>query len=165
VRRRLTLQTGQCLDASVLPDSPPLAVVRPPARRGFTWRRRGGLCGGTGVDRIHPRGSGSGVAGESLTGPSCWDMFCHLRRVTLHRGPRDVNRVQKRCDRLAQRWTDCSPFGSLVWPRPGDAGDSTTMGGVIATKCVGESLFAAAVPARDHSNSGWRGGQHGLVSW
>jgi FAD/FMN-containing dehydrogenase/Fe-S oxidoreductase len=94
---------------------------------------------------IHPRGSGSGVAGESLGPGIVLDMSCHLRRVTMHE---DGTRV------TVQSGATLSSVNRLLahsghWYGPDPATRAiTTMGGVIATNASG-SHYLRSGSARD----------------
>ncbi len=120
----------------------PLAVVRPRSAADISatviYARDHGLT-------IHPRGSGSGVAGESLGPGIVLDMSCHLRRVSLQEdGTRitvqggatlaSVNRLLAH----AGRWYGPDPATRAI----------NTMGGVIATNASG-SHYLRSGSARD----------------
>ncbi|WP_146392616.1 FAD-binding and (Fe-S)-binding domain-containing protein [Allorhodopirellula solitaria] len=128
-------------DASIYQVSP-LCVVRPRSAADISatviYARDHGLT-------IHPRGSGSGVAGESLGPGIVLDMSCHLRRVALQE---DATRITVQSgatlasvNRLlahAGRWYGPDPATRAI----------NTMGGVIATNASG-SHFLRSGSARD----------------
>ncbi len=120
----------------------PLGVVRPRSAADISatviYARDHGLT-------IYPRGSGSGVAGESLGPGIVLDMSCHLRRVALQE---DSTRITVQCgatlasvNRLlahAGRWYGPDPATRAI----------NTMGGVIATNASG-SHYLRSGSARD----------------
>ncbi|WP_404309850.1 FAD-binding and (Fe-S)-binding domain-containing protein [Neorhodopirellula lusitana] len=94
---------------------------------------------------IHPRGSGSGVAGESLGPGIVLDMSTHMRRVTvLDEGTRVV--VQSGAT-LASVNHVLAQYGRWYGPDPATRA-ITTMGGVIATNASG-SHYLRSGSARD----------------
>lgn len=120
----------------------PMGIVRPRSAADISatviYARDHGLM-------IHPRGSGSGVAGESLGPGIVLDMSCHLRRVALQEdGTRitvqsgatlaSVNRLLAH----AGRWYGPDPATRAI----------NTMGGVIATNASG-SHYLRSGSARD----------------
>jgi len=132
-------------DASVY-QIRPLAVVRPRSAADVAatvvYAADQGLT-------IHPRGSGSGVAGESLGPGIVLDMSCHLRRVTLHEDRATVT-VQSGAT-LASVNRLLAHSGRWYGPDPATRA-ITTMGGVIATNASG-SHYLRSGSARDHLES------------
>lgn len=128
-------------DASVY-QIRPLAVVRPRSAADISATV---LYAGDHGLTIHPRGSGSGVAGESLGPGIVLDMSCHLRRVSLHEDGATVT-VQSGAT-LASVNRLLAHSGRWYGPDPATRA-ITTMGGVIATNASG-SHFLRSGSARD----------------
>lgn len=94
---------------------------------------------------IHCRGSGSGVAGESLGPGIILDMSTHLRRLVTSE---DGSRVTAQSGAtLASVNRDLSSYGRWFGPDPATRA-ITTMGGVIATNASG-SHYLRSGSARD----------------
>lgn len=97
---------------------------------------------------IHPRGAGSGLAGESLGGGIVLDFSRYMRRVLSDDG--DTLRIQPGLV-LAQLNESLRPSGRLFGPDPANA-DVTTMGSVIAID-GGGSHWLRYGSARRHVHS------------
>lgn len=132
-------------DASVY-QIRPLAVVRPRSAADISATV---LYAGDQGLTIHPRGSGSGVAGESLGPGIVLDMSCHLRRATLHEDGSTLT-VQSGAT-LASVNRLLAHGGRWFGPDPATRA-ITTMGGVIATNASG-SHYLRSGSARDHIES------------
>lgn len=120
----------------------PLAVVRPRSAADIAATVQ---YAGEHDLAVHPRGAGSGVAGESIGPGIVLDCSCHLRRITPSD---DGTRVTVQAG--APLWTVNRLLAPMKrWYGPDPATRSvTTMGGVIATNASG-SHFLRSGSARD----------------
>ena len=120
----------------------PLAVVRPRSAADISATVQ---YAGEHDLAIHPRGAGSGVAGESIGPGIVLDCSCHLRRITPSE---DGSRVTVQAG--APLWAVnrmLSPMKRWYGPDPATRA-VTTMGGVIATNASG-SHYLRSGSARD----------------
>ncbi|GAA5509729.1 anaerobic glycerol-3-phosphate dehydrogenase subunit C [Novipirellula caenicola] len=94
---------------------------------------------------IHPRGSGSGVSGESLGNGLLLDFSCFMRRVTIDR---DGATVTVQCGAiLAEVNSALAAYGRTYGPDPATR-SITTMGSVLSTNASG-SHYLRSGSARD----------------
>ncbi|KAA5546198.1 anaerobic glycerol-3-phosphate dehydrogenase subunit C [Roseiconus nitratireducens] len=98
---------------------------------------------------LHPRGSGSGVAGESLGPGLMLDFSRYMRRMQIH-GSDGLVTVQAGLT-LAEMNRNLRPLGRWFGPDPATR-SITTMGGVLAVNASG-SHYLRSGAARDNVSS------------